>query len=201
MQSADLGFLQEWLERQEGGDFFLNRIERGAYDRKFHSDLITVSGMYKEVGFLEQWVQKHVTTTYHPLIGKRLTPPNSESDGMEFWYYSPKSFPVMIDIVCALVFLLLVTLLASFLPSQKDIGSASRYHFFMGLGFLVVIFMNIQRRTQALVATIAIIATLIGLGWEDEGCGIGVWPFGRLTPLGGFLSRSVFIAREPEIQQ
>ena len=50
-QSADLGFLQEWLERQEGGDFFLNRIERGAYDRKFHSDLITVSGMYKELAF------------------------------------------------------------------------------------------------------------------------------------------------------
>jgi hypothetical protein len=68
----DVKFLQNWLDRKEGGDFFLRGREASAWDTEKSSDLICLAARYSEKDHLTRWMGDKLIPLFHNRIGHRI---------------------------------------------------------------------------------------------------------------------------------
>ena len=86
----DLRRLRDWLVRSEGGDNFLQGIEREILhaddrldpDQERASDLVTMSREAVEHDFFSRWLSDEVLDKFHSLIGRHIKRPFDEETGM-----------------------------------------------------------------------------------------------------------------------
>jgi hypothetical protein len=63
--TADLAILREWLERKEGGDFFLCGKEADPWEPERTRDLILPSVRHARKDCLAQWISDHTVPWFH----------------------------------------------------------------------------------------------------------------------------------------
>ncbi|KAI4164254.1 MAG: hypothetical protein LQ342_002219 [Letrouitia transgressa] len=104
----DIDFLREWLDRPEGGDFFLRGREADTW--QVNSDFIKLCGQQSDMDALTRAIYNKIIPWYHSVWGHRVRPSKvREWDGV--WVYD--------HAVLAAVANGISTMLASLLPASS----------------------------------------------------------------------------------
>ena len=72
-KDTEIDLLREWLDRPEGGDFFLQGREAAMWNHD--EDLLTLSSRQAERDNLTQWICNRLVPWYHRRWGHRIPVP------------------------------------------------------------------------------------------------------------------------------
>jgi hypothetical protein len=98
---GDLEFLRDWLERPEGGDFFLEGLEAEPWEEPSSRDLAALCPRREHDQFA-QYLSDMIVPWYHRRIGYRKKPdPSREWDTV--WEYDKKIFIAIGNTICMML--------------------------------------------------------------------------------------------------
>ncbi|MCJ1269864.1 hypothetical protein MMC22_009757 [Lobaria immixta] len=101
-----LNILQEWLDRPEGGDYFLQGREAEIWESD--ADLIALSGRQAEKDLLTQLMSDRLVPWYHRYWGHRF---KNGKDSNGVWHYEDATFLPAVNAIS--------TVLSSLLPTTS----------------------------------------------------------------------------------
>ncbi|KAL9120490.1 MAG: hypothetical protein Q9187_002954 [Circinaria calcarea] len=108
--NKDLKLLQEWLDRPEGGDFFLRGREAEIWENE--KDLIALSDRQAKKDSITRFISDTVIPWYHHRWGHRFK--NTATSGEDWnglWHYEEASFVAVANAIS--------TILSSLLPTTS----------------------------------------------------------------------------------
>lgn len=117
---ADIAFLRRWLERRDGGDFFLRGIEAQPWKLQSASDLVVLSDPSTRDPFGE-YLSKKIVPQYHKWIGHRQKQSISGKGWDAIWNYEAEAFVCLGNVLCMLLSSLIPTVSIFSLYLVKDV--------------------------------------------------------------------------------
>jgi hypothetical protein len=98
---CDLEFLRDWLDRPEGGDFFLEGLEAEPWEEPSSRDLVALCPRREHDQFA-QYLSDMIVPWYHRRIGHRKDPdPTQEWNTV--WEYDRKIFVAIGNTICMIL--------------------------------------------------------------------------------------------------
>jgi hypothetical protein len=98
---CDLEFLRNWLDRPEGGDFFLEGLEAEPWEEPSSRDLVALWPRQEHDQFA-QYLSDMIVPWYHRRIGHRKDPePTREWNTI--WEYDRKIFVAIGNTICMIL--------------------------------------------------------------------------------------------------
>jgi hypothetical protein len=156
----DLDFLRAWLERPEGGDFFLEGVEAEPWEESSSRDLVALYPRREHDQFA-QYLSDQIVPWYHRHIGHRKKPEHArEWDTVS--EYDSKVFVAIGNTVCMILSSLIPTVSIYALYFLKSTIIRLAVITAMSFIFSFVMTVIIQgRRADIFAATTAFAAVLV----------------------------------------
>ena len=111
---ADLAFLREWLERPDGGNFFLKNLEAEPWSQSDPADLVVLFNSSFNKDHFARYMSDKIVPWYHRRFGHRSKKPSPKSESGGVWEYKREGFVVLGNVICML--------LSSLVPSAAILG-------------------------------------------------------------------------------
>lgn len=159
---ADLTFLRDWLERPEGGYYFLKGIEADPWDLKYSPDLVVLSENAGRRDRFAQFMSERIIPFYHRRIGHKIQKPILDKEWSAVWEYKYEVFVILGNVVCMV--LSSVVPIGSILCLYFVKSMVARLAVICGMSFLFSFIMTVivqGRRVDVFAATTAFAAVQV----------------------------------------
>lgn len=159
---ADLAFLREWLERPDGGDFFLKNMEAQPWNQSDPADLVVLFSSSFNNDHFARYMSDKMVPWYHRRFGHKSKKPSPKSESGGVWEYKGEWFVILGNVICMLLSSLVPSATILGLYFVRSMGARLAVITAMSFIFSVVMTVIVQgRRVDVFAATTAFAAVQV----------------------------------------